>query len=203
MKGYRVQEVGKAEVAPLLNRYHYLGGKFKVGVNYGLVDPSGEVVGVCIFTVFPVPELAVGMLGLGRDEQEGLIELSRLVLHPREQVQGRNAASWFVGRALRLLRKHHRPRVVLSYADSDYHGGTVYQACNFKYYGTTDPKKDFWELKPDGSHAKVSRGSVKNRAGEWRPRSQKHRYAIVYDKKLRVRWEEKPYPKKEQNHERI
>jgi hypothetical protein len=36
---------------------------------------------------------------------------------------------------------------------------------------------------------------VKGLEGEWRDRSRKHRYMIVYDKKLTVKWQEEQYPK--------
>ena len=36
---------------------------------------------------------------------------------------------------------------------------------------------------------------MKELNGEWRQRSRKHRYMIVYDKTLRCKWKEEPYPK--------
>ena len=73
--------------------------------------------------------------------------------------------------------------------------GTVYQACNFKYYGLSSPKKDFWFLLNDGSYKKHGRGKIKGHLGEWRPRPQKHRYFILFEKSLKILWEESPYPK--------
>lgn len=148
-----------------------------------------NLVGVCIFTGFPVPELAKGMLGLDRCDQKGLFELSRLVIHPLIQTAEHNLASWFVSRAIRQFRKDTDVRVILSYADADFHKGTVYSACNFDYYGLTETKKDFWIRQQDGSFVKHSRGSVKGLDGEWRNRSRKHRYVMVFDKTLKVMWE--------------
>jgi len=87
---------------------------------------------------------------------------------------------------LNSLIKETNVRVILSYADSSRHSGTIYKACNFKYYGLTKPKKDFYYA--DGT--KHSRGSVKGVAGEWRERTRKHRFLMVFDKKLNVLWEE-------------
>ena len=56
--------------------------------------------------------------------------------------------------------------------------GIIYRSCNFKYYGLTDSKKDFYFA--DGT--KHSRGSVKGVDGEWRDRTRKHRYLMVFDK---------------------
>jgi hypothetical protein len=189
---YSIKLVSKQDSASILLKYHYLkdiSKGFKSGINVGLFKHD-RLVGVCIFTGFPVPELSKGMLGLSRDDQEGLFELSRLCLIPEEQAAEHNLASWFVSRAIKFLKQIKPVRVILSYADSEFHGGTVYKACNFKYYGLSSPKKDFWILQPDGSYKKHSRGSVKNLQGEWRDRSRKHRYVIVVDKKVKVLWKE-------------
>jgi hypothetical protein len=130
------------------------------------------------------------MLGLDRSDQEGLFELSRLCIVPSVQEYEHNIASWFVSRCIKDLRKEVKVRVILSYADSNFHEGTVYRACNFKYYGLTDSKKDFWIKNEDGSFRKHSRGKTKGVEGEWRERSRKHRYAMVFDKKLEVKWKE-------------
>lgn len=187
---YSIKKVSKAECAAILLKHHYLkdiSKGFKSGFNYGLIK-DGVCVGVVIFTGFPVPELAKGMLNLARDDQDGLFELSRLCLLPEVQQQEHNLASWFVSRAIRALRKETAVRVVLSYADADFHQGTVYSACNFKYYGMTETKKDFWIAQQDGSFVKHSRGPVKHLRGEWRARSRKHRFVLVFDKKLSVLW---------------
>ena len=60
---------------------------------------------------------------------------------------------------------------------------------DFQYYGLSAPKKDFYYA--DGT--KHSRGSVKGSDGEWRDRSRKHRYLMVFDKKLQVLWKPQKY----------
>ncbi|MCP4056652.1 MAG: hypothetical protein GY820_05660 [Gammaproteobacteria bacterium] len=185
-----IEVVSKAECAKILMKWHYLkdiSKGFKSGVNYGL-KLDGDIVGVCIFTGFPVPELAKGLFGLERSDQKGLFELSRLCLSPDIQENEHNVASWFVSRAIKKLRKTYA-RAILSYADDDFHKGTVYRASNFAYYGLTDKKKDFWILQDDGSYKKHSRGKTKGIKGEWRDRSRKHRFLLVFDKKLTPLWE--------------
>jgi len=189
---YSIECISKKECVDLLTQYHYLTGisrGFKSGENYGLIH-SDKVVGVCIFTGLPVPELAKGMFGLNRDNQDGLYELSRLVLHPDYQRSEHNLAGWFVARAIKLLRQNNNVRAILSYADNDYHSGTVYKALGFAYYGLTTPKSDFWIRQEDGTFLKHNRGSVKELEGEWRPRSRKHRFLKVYDNTLEVKWKE-------------
>jgi hypothetical protein len=187
---YSVEKISKGQCAEILLKYHYLkdiSKGFKSGFNYGLIK-NEKCVGVIIFTGFPVPELSTGMLGLPRDDQEGLFELSRLCLIPEVQQTEHNLASWFVSRAIRALRKDTLVRVILSYADAEFHQGTIYSACNFNYYGLTEAKKDFWILQSDGSFIKHSRGPIKHLRGEWRDRSRKHRFVLVFDKKLSVLW---------------
>lgn len=193
---YSIKRVTKEEAATLLLRYHYLkdiSRGFKSGYNYGLYLNDTVLVGVIIFTGFPVPELSKGMLGLERNQQDGLFELSRLVVRPDVQKTEHNIASWFISRAIKILRKETKVKVILSYADEGHHNGTVYAASNFKYYGLTDSKSDFWIKQPDGSFIKHSRGATKNVDGVWLPRSRKHRFVIVYDNTLHVRWKEQKW----------
>ena len=191
---YTIDRVTKSEAAELLLRFHYLkdiSKTFKSGYNYGLYKNNefcplniGGIQGVCIFTGLPVPEIAKGAFGLERHEQQGLFELSRLCIHPNTQQSEYNITSWFVSKAIRCLRKETNVRGIISYADSDHHAGTIYRACNFQYCGLSEPKKDFYFA--DGT--KHSRGSVRGSEGEWRERSRKHRYVMVFDKKLNLLW---------------
>ena len=191
---YYIDKVDKKEAEKLLLEYHYLkdiSKDFKSGYNYGLYEKNdfsplniGGIRGVCIFTGLPVPEIAKGAFGLERLEQQGLFELSRLCIHPQTQQSEYNITSWFTSKAIRQLRKDTEVKAIISYADSDFHDGTIYRACNFRYCGLSEPKKDFYYA--DGT--KHSRGKVKGSEGEWRDRSQKHRYVMVFDKKMNLLW---------------
>jgi len=132
--------------------------------------------------------IAVGAFGLDRNEQQGIFELSRLCIEPSTQSCEYNITSWFVSRAIRQLRKDTEVKAIISYADNSHHVGTIYRACNFKYYGLTDRKKDFYYS--DGT--KHSRGKVKGQEGEWKNRSQKHRYVMIFNKELndKLAWKE-------------
>lgn len=198
---FYIDKVTKKQSEELLLQYHYLkdiSKGFKSGYNYGLFKRNefsplniGGPVGVIIFTGLPVPEVAKGAFGLERHEQQGLFELSRLCIHPSTQSCEHNITSWFVSKAIRQFRRDTEVKAILSYADSDHHSGTIYRACNFKYYGLTDRKKDFYYS--DGT--KHSRGKVKGEEGEWKDRSRKHRYLMVFDKQLqkRLTWKEESW----------
>ena len=198
---YFIDKVSKEEIKNLLYTYHYLKDEsknFKSGFNYALYRKSftdvlriGSPIAACVFTSFPVPELAVGAFGLQRNEQEGLYELSRLCVHPNVQKEEYNITSWFVSRCIKRFRKDTKVKAILSYADSNHHTGVIYRATNFRYFGLSSPKKDFYYA--DGT--KHSRGSIKGAEGEWRDRSRKHRYLMVFDKDLKKRltWKEEKW----------
>tara|TARA_R100000541_G_scaffold30953_2_gene39873 strand:+ start:18602 stop:19189 length:588 start_codon:yes stop_codon:yes gene_type:complete len=191
-ESFSISIISKDQSADILLNYHYLkdiSKTFKSGINYGLFH-NNSLVGCCIFTGFPVPELVKGLYGLERDNQDGFYELSRLCIEPGIQATEHNIASWFVSRCIKQLRKDFKVRAILSYADESFHNGTVYRALNFKYYGLTTAKKDFWILQNDGSYMKHSRGKTKGIPGEWRPRTQKHRFLLTYDKALEIKWTE-------------
>ena len=203
---FYIVKITKKQAEELLLKYHYLkdiSKGFKSGWNYGLFEKNefsplniGGLKGVVIFSGLPVPEIAKGAFGLERNEQQGLFELSRLCIHPQTQQSEYNITSWFVSKAIRQLRKDTEVKAILSYADNDFHSGTIYRALNFGYYGLTDAKKDFYYA--DGT--KHSRGKVKGLKGEWRERSRKHRYLLIFDKNLKKKltWkEEKWYNKKD------
>jgi hypothetical protein len=191
---YYIDRITKKQAEELLLTYHYLkdfSKGYRSGYNYGLFKKNdfcplniGQLLGTVIFTGLPVPEIAKGAFGLERNEQQGLFELSRLCIHPDTQSDEYNITSWFVSRAIKQLRKDTEVKAIISYADSDFHFGTIYRACNFKYCGLTDPKKDFYYA--DGT--KHSRGKIKGAAGEWKDRSRKHRYVMIFDKKLELLW---------------
>jgi hypothetical protein len=202
---FYIDKVGKEEIKELLYTHHYLKDEskdFKSGYNYSLYRKSftdilniGGSVGACIFTGLPVPEIAVGAFGLERNQQEGIYELSRLCIHPDIQKEEHNITSWFVSRCIRRFRKDANPRAIISYADASKHSGIIYRASNFSYRGMTDPKKDFWIEQSDGSFIKHSRGPTKGLEGEWRERSRKHRYLMIFDKDLKKRltWKEEKW----------
>jgi hypothetical protein len=198
---YKIEKIDKKLASTILLKYHYLkeySKSFKSGHNYGLFK-NNILYGVCIFTCFPVPELVVGMFNLKREEQQGMFELSRLCIHPEIQNQEHNIASWFVAHCIKILRQETRVRCILSYADSSFHNGTVYQALNFKYYGLSEKKSDFYIKQANGTYIKHSRGKTKGIEGYWRERARKHRYVLIYDKNLQINWREQEFPKKTNN----
>ena len=192
---YSIKRVSKAECEQILSKNHYLskqGFSFRCGRNYGLFL-GDKLIGVAIFHTVSAWETVKGCFGLEDKEQKGFWELGRLALDSEYAVKNLN--SWFVARCIKLLRAEENVRALISYADTEYHEGYIYQALNFQYYGLTAKKNDFWVKQKDGTYKKQSRGATKGVDGEWRPRSRKHRYLMVFDKSLTVKWTQQPYPK--------
>ena len=195
MKQYTIEKITKRQCKEILEEYHYLTKEtktFRSGFNYGLFFKD-KVVGCAIYHSPSVPEVVKGCFGLERNQQSGIYELGRLALNPN--YYEKNLTSWFLSKTIKLIKKETEVKAILSYADSSLHVGYIYQATNFKYYGLTTPKKDFWILQDDGTYIKHQRGKIKGLKGEWRDRSRKHRYLLVFDRNLKCLWGEKPYPK--------
>lgn len=194
---YRIEEIGHTEAKNFLSAHHYLsqlGHGFIALVSLGLYNEKFQLVGVQCWNHISAPETLVGAFGLPRDcDQSRFLELTRLSMD--DDKKEKNLTSWFVAKGLRYIRKNFKPRAVISYADSKYHCGYIYQATNWGYYGLTAAKKDFVV------NGRIQqRGSVKGRDGSWVDRTRKHRYAIIFDKSCVMKWERMEYPKLK-NHE--
>lgn len=184
-----VRQIPPNEAKVLVNKYHYLGKKaFRHSYCFGIFE-NQEFIGAIVFHGVSAPETVVGAFGLERNQQEGIFEIGRLVLRP--DCNGKNFGSMLVGRSIKQLRKITNVRAIITYADSTFHNGAVYQACNFTYCGMSTVKKDFWV------NGKIQeRGKTKGQEGEWKPRPQKHRYIMIFDKALSLKWCTLAYPKR-------
>jgi hypothetical protein len=192
---FYLKEVTKAEAYEFVKTYHYLGeAKFFAKFSYALINREDEsIIGVATFSN-PQGNVALkGWFGLSNDDQT-VLELSRLCVLP--QLNGTNATSYLLGGSIKLLKKEGI-RAVITLADDSRHSGSIYQVCNFTYYGLTDKKSDFFRW--DG---KVNpRGVTKEVQGVWINRTRKHRYAYILDKTLICLYEEQIRPKKDETSE--
>lgn len=193
----QVKEITAQQAKPLIAYYHYLGAKgFRCSYAFGLYLDA-ELAGAIVYHGVSAPETVVGAFGLNRTDQQGIFEIGRLVLNPI--YNGENWGSFLVGNSIKQLRKKTNVRAIITYADSSMHVGTVYQASNFKYCGLSAPKCDFvvnGKIRERGAINQFWFGQVERAHGEWKPRPQKHRYVMVFDKSLVLKWQPQPYPKK-------
>lgn len=196
---FYIKEVSKPIAYEFVKSYHYLGdARFFAMRCYGLFHKDTDcLLGVATFSN-PQGNVALkGWFGLPNSDQT-VLELSRLCVLPT--LNGTNATSYLLGGSIKCMRKEGLIRAIITLADSSRHVGSIYQVCNFKYYGLTDVKSDF--VRFDG---KVNpRGSTKNTHGVWIPRTRKHRYAFILDNTLKCLYNESVPPKKEDTiHEKV
>ena len=185
---FQIYEIDKPLAYDFVRRYHYLGQTdFFAKYAFGLWC-CGELVGVATFSN-PQGNVALkGWFGLANDDQT-VLELSRLALLP--SLNGCNATSYLLSGSIKQLRKMGI-RAVITLADASRHVGSIYQVCNFTYYGLANDKRDFYRY-PDGK--KNPRGEVREVQGVWIPRTKKHRYAYIIDKRLKCLYEQQKAPK--------
>jgi len=193
-KDHILKLVDKKVAYDFIRKHHYLGdAKFFSKYAYGLFHKEGDIMmGVATFSN-PQGNVALkGWFGLDNSDQT-VLELSRLCVLP--ELNGTNATSYLLGNSLRLLRKEGI-RAVITLADDSRHSGCIYQVCNFKYFGLTDKKSDFFHFNENGEWKVNPRGPTKDRQGVWINRTQKHRYAYIMDENLKCLYEQLSYPKK-------
>ena len=181
-----IRLIDKPIAYDFVRRYHYLGdAKFFSKYAYGLFH-GYDLVGVATFACPQGSEALKGWFGLSNDDKS-VLELTRLCMLP--DLNGTNATSFLLGGGIRALKKEGI-RAVITLATSDRHVGSIYQVCNFTYYGLTDLKFDFWSYETQGK----PRGKVKDLQGVWVEKPRKHRYAYIIDKRLKCNYAEAPRP---------
>ena len=191
-----LEEISKITAYSFVRKHHYLGNaKFFSIYNFGL-RCEGDLVGVATFSLPQGTGAADGWFGLKADDPT-VLELTRLAMLP--ELNGTNATSYLLANSIKELKKKG-VRAVITLADASRHVGSIYQVCNFKYFGMADDKSDFYEY-PSGK--KNVRGETKNRRGVWVPRTRKYRYAYIMDKHLKCRYAEQERPQKGQTIDRV
>ncbi len=189
-----IKKINKKEAYDFVREYHYLAdAKFFSKFAYGLyLKETDKLLGV---TTFSNPQGAVTMKGWFSltNQDQTVLELSRLCVIPK--LNGTNATSYLLGNSVRFLKKEDI-RAVITLADNSRHSGSIYQVCNFTYYGLSNKKSDFFLYNGDGTFKKNYRGKTNAAPGVWLPRTQKHRYAYILDKALECNYTQQSYPKK-------
>lgn len=183
---FKIREIDKPMAYEFVKQYHYLGdAKFFAVYSYGLFYGL-ELVGCATFACPQGLGTMKGWFGLPNDDKT-IMELTRLCVLPA--LNGTNATSFLLGGSIRLI-KHYGIRAIITLATSDRHVGSIYQVCNFKYYGLCAPKFAFWSYETQNK----PRGKVKDIQGVWVLKPQKHRYAYIMDKKLKCLYPEQERP---------
>jgi len=218
---FQIEEGGSIPTSPLQNsnfkirkisfdigkefvkKYHYTGG-IKGSLTYGLFN-NYELIGVCAFATPSSENVCASVFGI--EYKRSVTELHRLVL--LDWVP-KNSESWFISRALKVLKKD-KPfyNAVLSFADANEgHSGIIYQATNAIYTGTSS--KSIFYLDQDGRlrHPRhdghnISRAEALSRNWKTIKREGKYRYLYLLPNDKRHKKEllktlllkQLPYPK--------
>lgn len=124
----------------LVRKHHYAGsGPNTATFRHGLMrlDEPTRVWGVAWW----IPPTRSAAEATWDGDWRAVLSLSRLVVVPEAPV---NAASFLIGRSVRLIRRDARWRCLVTYADEwQGHTGAIYRATNWEYLGTTSAEPTF------------------------------------------------------------
>ena len=205
---FTIERIGKVEAYDFVRKYHYLGdAKFFCVWAYGLFYKGNHQLVGCATYSNPQGIAALKSWFNLDNQTKNVFELSRLCMLPC--LNGTNATSFLLGGSIKELRKENNIvkdylskqglpmkdedwvcRAIITLACSERHVGSIYQVCNFKYYGLTKKASDFY--REDGKL------NPRGKSGSWRgvylPRARKHRYAYILDESLKCNYEEQQRP---------
>jgi hypothetical protein len=167
---WEVKRVERSQIREFIEKNHYSRSINGCIADYcfALFDSAGAMRGAMFF----------GRMAMANqwkkysDRESDVIELRRLCC---DDEAPRNSESFFIAKALKLLRSSWSGRIVVSYADKQYgHIGTIYAASNFKKVGEiAGAKVIMWNGKK--YHDKTIRTKYK---GELKPFAKKLKAAL-------------------------
>lgn len=174
---FSVEKISSTRGKEFIKAHHYSKGCHNGPMCWGLFNER-ELIGVCAFAT-PCSENVRASV-FGTDYKSHVTELHRLVILDNTP---RNSETWFISRALRELKKE-KPQLwaVLSFADlTQGHVGTIYQASNFLYCGTTTPARFYRDSDgrlrhPRQNGVNISVLEAANRGWKEEKRAAKFRY---------------------------
>ena len=166
-----VRKIEYEDTKQFIMKKHYAQRMPSISYAFGLFKDA-EMVGVMTIGKPASHSLCVGVCGKGLANK--VYELNRLItLDGLEH----NALSFFVGRALRMLKKEDL--IIVSYADTGAgHNGYIYQATNFIYTGATKRRTD--KYTPGNKHSRHYTDEHKHLR---KVRTSKHRYIYFTNNK--------------------
>jgi hypothetical protein len=200
---FTLEKMSKQPGRQYIKDNHYSGGCSNAAMIWGLYDDTGKIRGAIAFAT-PISEAARKTF-LGDDEcwcdtisgehgfHEHVTDLHRLYT---DDDLTETSETWFISQALDKL-KDYKPKywLVTALADStEGHVGTVYQAANAKYYGTSGEAVFYRDQSGTLRHPRqcgenISRKQARDRGWEVEKREPKHRYVFMLpDGQRHRRW---------------
>ncbi len=132
---WEVKPAPLQEGRALVAAHHYSKGGSNTAVYmHGLYNKhDGQLYGVARW----LPPTRVACESVNKADWKRVLSLTRLAILPEVP---QNAATFLMGRSIRLIRKEGRFVSLVTYADeSQGHAGTIYKASNWTYIGRTGP----------------------------------------------------------------
>lgn len=156
---WTVKPVSPREGREFIAKYHYSKGSSITGVYFhGLyrVSAPDELMGVAHW----LPPTKPAAVSVDPENWRRVLSLSRLACHPSCPT---NAASFLMGRSIRLIKLEGKWKSLVTYADeSQGHQGQIYKATNWIHKGQSS-KTDRWiDPKTGKQVAKLSTKSRTN-----------------------------------------
>lgn len=214
----RITKATNAAIKYACMTFHYAKAVPVNTLGYNIYNQHDEWCGVVLYGTG-----ANNKIGAPYGLQQGeVLELVRVALNGKQE-----ATSQAVAMTLKQLRKDvPLCKLVVSYADCDQsHLGTIYQATNWIYVGTSmiNSKDSSWIIKGKRTHGRVISDMIKTKGGlkgltreQWIKKyvdknavefvtKGKRKYLMPFDKKIRKMIEplRKPYPKSDKNWKKI
>ena len=167
-----VRKITYNEAKPFILNIHYARRMPCIQYAFGLFDDD-DLIGVVTYGQPASPSLCKGIAG--EENRKNVLELNRLVILPK--YNGKNCASFLVGKSLKQLQKH---TFIVSYADCEGwgHTGYVYQATNFLYTGKTKSRTDKYS---EGHSRHYAKNETRRQF-----RTGKHRYVYLVGNKKKM-----------------
>lgn len=136
-----VRDVDLAIARELVERWHYSHGASNTATYlHGLWPRDSFWAQECVGCAWWIPPTKSAALATWPDNWEGVLCLSRLVIVPDMPT---NAASFLLGRSMRLIDRGRWP-ILVTYADEwQGHTGAIYRATNWRYVGKTRPERTY------------------------------------------------------------
>ncbi|MCP4492741.1 MAG: hypothetical protein GY820_36365 [Gammaproteobacteria bacterium] len=130
LKSWQIKRVDRKHITKFIEKWHYSKSINGCIADYCYALYDGDTMKGAMF--FGRMAMANQWKRFSNNEKE-VIELRRLCCVDDTP---KNAESYFIGGALRQLRKDWRKGIVVSYADKEYgHSGVIYRASNFTMTG--------------------------------------------------------------------
>lgn len=129
---WTVRSVHRSQVVPLVKLFHYSSAPNTATYCHGLLRSDEEILARCWGGAIWIPPTKTAAQRLAGEDWQGVLSLTRLVVDPDAPP---NAASFLLGRSMKLLDRRRWPWLV-TYADtSQGHTGAIYQATNWTSEG--------------------------------------------------------------------